>query len=58
MLSQGRFWPKTWDSLGLPASSRAKFNFTDGIPRVRKRRLRALQLDTLSSVLWAAPPPC
>jgi hypothetical protein len=31
---QGRFWPKTWDSLALPASSRAKFEFSDGYPRV------------------------
>ena len=37
LLVQGRFWPKAWDSLGLPASSRAKFDFTDGYPRVRMR---------------------
>ncbi len=36
LLIQGRFWPKAWDTLGLPASSRAKFDFTDGYPRVRQ----------------------
>lgn len=31
---QGRAWPETWEVLGLPASSRAKFAFADGVDKV------------------------
>lgn len=31
---QGRFWPDTYGELGLPASSRDKFEFVDGYPKV------------------------
>ncbi len=31
---QGRFWDESFASLGLPASSRARFDFSDGFPEV------------------------
>jgi granule-bound starch synthase len=31
---QGRAWPETWEVLGLPASSRPKFAFADGVDKV------------------------
>lgn len=31
---QGRFWPETFDKLGLPESSRGKFAFADGYPKI------------------------
>merc|ERR1739848_320303 len=31
---QGRFWPESWETLQLPESSRAKFEFEDGYNKV------------------------
>jgi hypothetical protein len=36
---QGRFWQESFQQLGLPDSSLAKFAFTDGYNRVRGQRL-------------------
>jgi granule-bound starch synthase len=31
---QGRFWADSWQELGLPNSSKAKFEFEDGYPKI------------------------
>ncbi len=38
---QGRMWEETFGEIQLPDASKAKFQFTDGIPKVRRHAGRA-----------------